>query len=602
MVGRRLADVFPEVSDRPFYHAYQRVMHGGPGEVMEEYYTPWGRWFENRIQRSPEGISVFFREITDRKRLERSQAAANRVLRTSAACSEVMASAADEATLLEATCRIAAEQGGYLLVWVALAGDNNARTVLPAAAAGPEAGYLTEIELTWRDDASGHGPVGTAIRTGTAQTVRDLAESTDVLPWRDAALRHGFAAIAAVPLVSGERRLGAISFYSAENDAFDAGELGLLTELSRKLAAHLLAVHARQDHARAALALADREARLRLATEGSNIGLWDWDLRDNTVYFSPIWKRQLGFADHEVTNAFEEWRKRIHPDDLARALATVGRYIAAPWSDYELEVRLQHQDGSYRHILARAVLVRDDAGQPARMLGSHLDVTELRQLTADLQSSRNQLQSFARRLENVREEQSARLAQQVHDVLGQQLTALKLDLALLRRMTAAQPAVVTKIRESSQLVDDSITTVQQIATELRPSTLDKLGLGPTLAQELRSFQQRTGAICTPAIDETPLPYDNPTTTGIYRIVQEALTNVARHAGATRVSLDLSYSPLQGLKLVVADNGCGFETSGRARLGLIGMQERAIFVGGRLDIRSTAGLGTTVTLWVPPPKR
>jgi PAS domain S-box-containing protein len=123
-------------------------------------------------------------------------------------------------------------------------------------------------------------------------------------------------------------------------------------------------------------ALQESEARLRLAVESSNTGLWDWNLVTNEVHFSAIWKKQIGYEDHEIPNIFGEWRSRVHPEDRDRALKTINDYIAAPWPNYENEFRFRHKDGSYRWILAKAALIRNADGQVTRMLGSHLDITE----------------------------------------------------------------------------------------------------------------------------------------------------------------------------------------------------------------------------------
>ncbi|MBL8142288.1 MAG: PAS domain-containing protein [Acidobacteria bacterium] len=117
-------------------------------------------------------------------------------------------------------------------------------------------------------------------------------------------------------------------------------------------------------------------ARLQLAVTAANIGLFDWDLRTNTVWYSPEWKRQLGYADHEVSNAFSEWESRVHPDDLPSAMAKVRAYLEAPWPDFRLEARLRHRDGTYRWILGLIAMERDADGTPARVLGSHVDITE----------------------------------------------------------------------------------------------------------------------------------------------------------------------------------------------------------------------------------
>jgi PAS domain S-box-containing protein len=122
--------------------------------------------------------------------------------------------------------------------------------------------------------------------------------------------------------------------------------------------------------------LRESAARLELAVQAAHVGLWDWDLRTNQVFFSAEWKRQIGYADHEIGNSLAEWHERIHPEDRHRTLQTVQAFIAKPWPGYTLEFRIRHKDGSYRWILTQASLVQDESGTPIRMLGSHVDITD----------------------------------------------------------------------------------------------------------------------------------------------------------------------------------------------------------------------------------
>ena len=116
--------------------------------------------------------------------------------------------------------------------------------------------------------------------------------------------------------------------------------------------------------------------RLQQAVQAANVGLWDLDLRTNRSYYSPEWKRQLGYAEDEIGDDRAEWEQRLHPDDLPRAQATTQAYVAAPWPNFEQEFRMRHKDGSYRWILTQASLVYDETGTATHMCGSHIDITE----------------------------------------------------------------------------------------------------------------------------------------------------------------------------------------------------------------------------------
>jgi len=147
--------------------------------------------------------------------------------------------------------------------------------------------------------------------------------------------------------------------------------------------------------------ISDREAveeeqrlhrdRLRIAIEGGKVGLWDWDLISNQVYYSPEWKRQIGYEDYEISSKFEEWESRVHPDDLASTLSSVKMALSPPYPPHKVEFRFQHKDGSYRWIMAQSALQFDKQGKPTRMFGSHVDITERKQAEERLLQSRLEL-------------------------------------------------------------------------------------------------------------------------------------------------------------------------------------------------------------------
>jgi signal transduction histidine kinase len=179
-----------------------------------------------------------------------------------------------------------------------------------------------------------------------------------------------------------------------------------------------------------------------------------------------------------------------------------------------------------------------------------------------------------------------------------------MDLALVgRRLSKKQSQLHAKVDSTVQLVDNMIGTLRRIASELRPRTLDDLGLPPALEAHAQEFESRTGIRCSVTLPQEPLVLDADRSTAIFRIFQESLTNVARHAHATQVEARLERQRDQ-LIFQVHDNGKGFDaeqTSARRSLGLVGMQERALLLNGELKIEGALGSGTTVTLRIPLPR-
>jgi len=220
-----------------------------------------------------------------------------------------------------------------------------------------------------------------------------------------------------------------------------------------------------------------------------------------------------------------------------------------------------------------------------------------------LRTSLDQLRALAARLQSVREEERTSIAREIHDELGQACTAIKMDLALIgRKTTKRQARLRAKVDSASQLVDNMIATLRRIASELRPRTLDDLGLTAALEWQAQDFESRTGIHCQVTLPRDPLALDSERSTAIFRIFQESLTNVARHAQATRVEARLELEA-QHLIFQVHDNGRGFdplEAKSRRSLGLVGMQERALLLNGDLKIEGVPGAGTTMTLRIPLP--
>ena len=461
-------------------------------------------------------------------------------------------------------------------------------------------------------------------------------------------------------------------------------------------------------------------ARLSLATEASNTGLWDWNLRTNEVYYSATWKRQLGYGDDELDNGFETWRSRLHPDDLQRALAATETYLKDPSQHYEIDFRPRHRDGSYRWILSKASLLSDGEGRPARLLGSHIDLTERKAAEAaileserrfrsaieaspipialtdrdelieyinprftqtlgytleDLKSvedwwplaypdpeyrawvmslwqSRSKLAAetgtdpapieaimcckdgstrtivaHAARLEDAerpkrlamfidvteqrllerqvmqavtREQQ--RLGMNLHDGLGQELTALSL---LLTAAATSLPhanagAVERELMRLATVARHCLDTARSIAHGLSPIEPEPGGFERALEQ-LAEATARAGRVEV-RLDMSGLGAGRhvvaPLAEPLFRIVQEAVTNAVKHGRATQIDIHVERARSQ-LFVSVTDNGSGVAAEkGGSGFGLRIMRYRAEAIGGHLELERGVGGGTVVRCICP----
>jgi signal transduction histidine kinase len=236
-----------------------------------------------------------------------------------------------------------------------------------------------------------------------------------------------------------------------------------------------------------------------------------------------------------------------------------------------------------------------------KWFGTSTDIEDLKRAESALQHSFDQLRALAARLQSVREEEGTRVARQIHDELGQALTAIKLEsAALIRELPREAKRQSNRAESIAKLADETIQAVRRISTELRPGILDDLGLAAAVEWVTEEFQARTGTKVQLTLPGVDLVIDREHATALFRILQEILTNVARHANATQVSVRLVQEE-GSLILEVHDNGKGVSkedlSAGRS-LGILGMRERALLLGGELAISGAPALGTTVTVRIP----
>lgn len=349
----------------------------------------------------------------------------------------------------------------------------------------------------------------------------------------------------------------------------------------------------------------ERFEAVALAITGA---IWDLNLATKVIWWSDGVEKLFGYRAADVSSHFEWWLDRLHPDDRERVLELLRRVADTGEKTWAGEYRFRKQDGSYAIVMDRGWVLHDAAGKAIRVVGGITDVSEQRAAEEALEKSRQQLRALTIRLLRGREEERATVAREIHDELGQILTALKINLDWLERRIEARKddsslnPILERVVESGTIIESALATVQRIATDLRPALLDDLGLHAAVEEEGRRFQERTGIGCVVRLpaELPPLPRD--VATAVFRVFQEALTNVARHAQAKAVYVSLTVDTAYAI-LQIDDNGVGIrpEAIGDSRsLGLLGMKERAAALGGDLAVKPIPPNGTRVTLRVPLP--
>lgn len=268
-----------------------------------------------------------------------------------------------------------------------------------------------------------------------------------------------------------------------------------------------------------------------------------------------------------------------------------------------------------KHEIFEIVLLKKDRRPFPVEISSHLfefeekptvlsiarNIFDRRKTEKKVRESSNLLRDLTSRLQEIREEERTLIAREIHDELGQNLTVLKMQISLLsNKLDHNQNHLKEKLLSASKLIDQTVESVQRISAKLRPGILDELGLLPAIEWQAQEFEERTGLKCNYTLLSEDLNISNDKATAIFRIFQEALTNVARHAQAQRISITMQKEN-EYLYLEVTDNGRGIKESqikDPAALGILGMKERALVFGGEVQINGVSGRGTNVKLKMP----
>ena len=661
MIGTHIWTEFPEGVGQSFYHAYHRAMEQREFVFLEEHYAPYDRWFENRIYPTADGIAIFFHDITDRHRAaeilaeseERFRQLADNVqevfwlwsveqdefIYVSPAfetiwhrrCDEVYASPRvwssfihpdDRAAIVSALPRRVT--GQYDEEYRIVRPDGSVRWIADRGFPIRDAqGRVHRIAGVAQDITDRHDAQQAIQRIATGLTTT-LESITDAFYTLDGEWRFTYVNHEAERLMRRTRgELLGKSVWDAFPEAVDttfhrqfhravrenvavrfddfypplAGWFEVRAFPSAQgLAVYFLDVTERrrvlEELQRRGDALRQRTQQLDMALEVARLGVWSWDLDTNLVATIQGDGPACGLVEGTYPSTGDAFKELVHADDRAWVMERL-KTAADTGTDYRAEFRIRSADGDERWISSQGHWMRDADGRHVVMIGADLDITERRQAA-------NDLRAFALRLESAQDAERSAIAREVHDELGQALTVLRMDSTRLAKLTASSPELTDLVREMTEVIDSTLQRTRSIAIALHPSALDDLGLAAAIEIHVNHVARRTTIEMSLDLQPVSARVDRARARAAYRVLQESLTNVVRHAGATHLTVRLAEHTSE-LVLQVQDDGCGIkpeQLTGGGSLGLLGMRERAAAFGGRVSFAAVEPSGTRVTLHLP----
>jgi PAS domain S-box-containing protein len=558
------------------------------------------RWALRRDRQGrPAAILEINRDITPRRRMEEALQRVSRALKAITECHQAMMRAASETELLNEVCRIIVEVGGYLMAWVGFAQPDEDKTVRPVAQMGFDAGYVHAIRVRWSDTELGRGPVGEAIRRGEPAICRDTMTDPGFAPWRAEALKRGYASMLALPLKDSQT-FGALAIYAAEPNPFDHEEINLLIGLANDLAYGITALRANAERQRAEEALRESEEKYRGLMDYSSDAILLGDLEGHLTEANRRAEELLGYDKEELLKMHYT---QLHPPENLEAIGRTFNEIISTGSGQINETAVLRKDGTQVAVDITGSVI-EYAGKKVAQ-GIFRDITARRKAEEALRESELKLRLLTSQLLTIQERERRRVSRELHDELGQALTVLKIHLvAIENKLRRDQQGLKANCDQLLTYIDGVIENVRRLSWDLSPSILEDLGLSSSLGYLIDETGRNNNLSCSLAMDEIDQLFSAETCINIYRIFQESLTNIVKHARATQISVGISREG-DAVSFTIKDNGRGFDQKKvmaremtKRGLGLTAMNERALMARGSLSIWSQKDRGTRIRLLIP----
>ncbi len=598
LIGKIIWEEFPEAVGLPTYNLFHKALQEQRYMFNEDYYGPLDLWHENYVYPSSEGISVFIKNITERKKAEQKIMKANRLYFFISQVNQMIVRTSDQETLFAEACRIAVELGKFRMAWIGLI-DETTQNVVPVRYAGYDESYLSLIKpVSVREVPEGLGPTGRAIREGKYHICNDIEQEPLMGPWKDEALSRGYRSSMSLPIIKFGKVIGAFSLYAGEKNFFDESEIALLVEATGDVSFALEVFEKESQRQKAEQGIVESERRYHTLAEVSPVGIFHTDETGYTTYVNPRWCQISGMTYQAAMG--NGWFDAVHKED--RGKLQQGWEEATKKKEVSVsEYRFVRPNGTIAWVIGQAIPERDADGNIIGYVGTTTDITERKKYEKELQESSEKLRQLTAHLLNVREEERKRIGREIHDELGQQLTAIKMDVSWISKKTDPGNEVFkTKLQNVITLLDGGNQSIRRILNELRPVILDDYGLLEALKWQAKQFSNNTGIPVSFKTSESQVRIREDIATCVFRVFQEALTNITRYAKAKNVVVSLDIDE-ESILLNIEDDGIGFDTeltNTKMSFGILGMKERVFSLNGNFSLISSPGKGTKVRVNLP----
>jgi PAS domain S-box-containing protein len=325
----------------------------------------------------------------------------NRTLNSLSKSRKAMIHARDEQSYIDEVCRVIVDDCGHSMVWVGFVQNDEAKSVKPVSYSGFEDGYIEQLKIKWDNSERGHGPTGTAIRTGNISLCRDMNTDPAFKPWRNEAVKRGYSSSIVLPLKNDIHVFGVLCIYSREVDAFSDNEIKLLSELAEDLAYGIDHLRMSASEKKAMQTIRESEEKLSMALENGNIGTWSYHIGTNRLEWDERMEKIFGFEQGTFNGSFNSFEACIAEDDLPHVrkalLQTVEKNIP-----FESVFRIR-KDGDYNYISSKASIVRGPNNKAIKISGVCFDITDMKidagrvlfKLNEELLRSNKELEQFA---------------------------------------------------------------------------------------------------------------------------------------------------------------------------------------------------------------